>query len=79
MKLYRERNHFSTVGLVLGILGMFMWLIPYAGIVVSIACLVFVSVGLSSRWKTRAYFGLVLGLLSFTLTVLRSALVFFKT
>ncbi|MDA3846244.1 MAG: hypothetical protein PF505_06845 [Vallitaleaceae bacterium] len=77
MKLYRERNHFSTIGLGLGILGMFMWLIPIAGIVVSIACLIFVSIGLGSRWKTSAYFGLVLGILSLALTILRSALVFY--
>lgn len=77
MKLYRERNHYSTIGLALGILAVFLWLIPMIGILVSLACLYFVFMGLNSKYKTMAYFGLVLGTMGLLLTVIRSALGYF--
>lgn len=77
MKLYRERNHYSSIGLALGILAVFLWLIPLLGILVSIACLYFVYMGLKSKQRTIAYFGMVLGIIGLVLTVIRSALGYF--
>lgn len=77
MKLYRERNHYSTIGLALGILAVFLWLIPLVGIFVSIACLYFVYMGLKSKYRTTAFFGLVLGIIGLVLTVIRSAFGYF--
>lgn len=75
MKLYKEHNQYSFIGLGLGIASVFLWMIPIAGLVTSIACLIFVYLGLDTANRKPAVFAMVLGIIGLLLTFLRSGLV----
>lgn len=79
MKLYKENNHYSYIALGLSIASLLLWLIPVAGLIISIACLFFVHLGLDTNNRTPAFFALVMGLMGLVLTVIRILLVLFLT
>lgn len=79
MKLYKENNHYGYISLGLGIISSILWLIPVAGLITSVACLIFVYLAFDTNNQTPAVFGLVLGILGLVLVFVRSGLVLLLT
>lgn len=77
MKLYKERDRYGIGALVLGILGMVLWVVPVASIFVNLICIYCAILGLETRYKNISLAALLLGFIGIVLTIFRSALVFF--
>lgn len=77
MKLYKERDRYGIGALVLGILGMVLWVVPIASIFVNLICIYCAILGLETRYKNISLAALLLGFIGIVLTIFRSALVFF--
>ncbi len=69
-----EHNWKAIVSLILGIIGIFAWLIPLIGYPVTIAGLVFGIIGLKSQKSGMAIGGMVLSIIFLMATVINSAL-----
>ena len=63
----------ATTGLVCGLLSLFAWLLPIAGLPLSIFGIVKSGNGLSSAYRGRAIGGLVLSIIGLLLTLVNAA------
>lgn len=75
MKLYKEKNDYHILALITGVLGMFLWIIPMASIIVNFVCIILSSIGLDVNGNRISVASLVLGIVGLILTFLRSGLV----
>jgi hypothetical protein len=69
IKLYDPTNK-ATWALILGIIGLFLWLIPFAGLIISMIGIASGRVGMRSSYKTRAIVGIVLCSISILLSII---------
>lgn len=78
MKLYKETGQYGIVAAILGALGMGAWLIPIAGVVVTIPAILFGVYSVDNQNNGFAVAGIALGILGLLLTVIRSGLVYYN-
>lgn len=76
MKLYKEQNHLGYIALGLGVVSMMLWLIPVAGFISSIACLIFVYMAMEAEHRSIAIYAMVLGIIGILLTIVRVTMVY---
>ena len=62
----------AKVGFILGIISIIAWIIPIIGLPVTVCAIVFSSLGLNSEKRTKAIWGLVLGIVFVCATLLNA-------
>ncbi len=77
MNLDGDRTQYGIMSAILGGIAMICWLVPLAGLVVSLLAIRYGNMGIDSNQDGWSLAGLVLGVTSFVLVLLRSGLVYF--
>lgn len=76
MRVDNDQSHFGVLSVIVGGISLFLWLIPMAGVVASITAVYIGVKGLDSEQSGLAIIGIVFGIISCILTILRSGLVY---
>ena len=58
-----NNNKMATSGMILGLVSIIGWLIPFLGVILTILAIVFSALGLKNERKEKAIAGLVLGII----------------
>lgn len=75
MRIDNDLSRFSIISVIVGFLGLFLWLIPLISIFTSIFTIYTGYKGYSSEQGGLSKVGIVFGCISFVLTLLRSGFV----
>lgn len=75
MDAYRMSERYTRIGIILGLIGMFLWAYSIASLIVNIVCIHYSVIGLDSRYKDVSFAALILGIIGFLLTFFRGIIV----
>lgn len=75
MRIDNDQSRFSIISVVVGFMGLFLWLIPIVSIFTSMFTIYTGYKGYSSERGILSKVGIVFGSISFVLTLLRSGFV----
>jgi len=75
MRIDNDLSNYSVISVVVGFLSMFLWLIPIISVFTSLYTIYAGTKGYDSEHKGLSQIGILFGVISFVLTLLRSGLV----
>lgn len=75
MRIDNDLSSYSVISVVVGFLSLFLWLIPIISVFTALFTIYAGAKGYDSEQKSLSKVGIIFGVISFILTLLRSGLV----